>query len=50
MYCDGPCDWWEPAALAYYGVLSLMVIVALLVIYGLYRLVRRLLRDHQDSA
>ena len=47
MYCDGPCNWWEPAMLAYFGMIALMVIVPLLLIYGLYRLNRWIQEDRE---
>ena len=50
MYCDGPCDWWEPTSLLFFGMLSLSVIVPLIVTYGIYRLVRRIRRDRHDEA
>jgi hypothetical protein len=48
MYCDGPCDWWESAF--YLGFLSLWVVIPLVVTYALYRLIRRIRRNRNDSA
>lgn len=46
MYCDGTCDWNEPAVLI---PVSILLTVTLIVAYGIYRLVRWVQRNRQPS-
>ena len=49
-YCDGPCDWWEPTMLMFYGMVALFVIIPVAVIYGLFRLNRWLREGDEQQA